>query len=200
MKFMNKIIMSLAVFALCFNLANATNFTPSVKVDVGVAKKFNLTLKNVTAETTVKIIDEEGFILIEEKVAAATANFAKIFNMESLKNGRYQLNIESEMKETIQPIIVTSKGLVVDENKREEYFPAIIELGKKNFNLSLLNPTKSTVIVSILDQYGDIIYQDEMRKEMLIEKSYKLDKLPSGYYTVLVNTGNDSYTEDLVLK
>lgn len=199
MNTIKKVLISLAMSALFINLAVANNYIPVLKVEAGIDKKFYLALENVSAETSVQILDQEGFTLIEESVAASEA-FEKVFNLEKLQAGIYTLVIKSNYKETVQPMIITGRNLIVDESKRKEFYPAIIKMEKNNVNLSLLNPTKSKVVLSIQDATGETLYRDALNDLMVVEKRYDLSQLSSGQYTVVVDTSNEVFTQRVQLR
>lgn len=199
MNLIRKALISLAMSLFIFNVAMANNYIPVLKVGSGMDKKFYLSLENVSSKTSIKIFDNEGFALIEES-ANVSEPFEKIFNLENLKSGVYTLVIESDYKETVQPIMITSRGLIVDENKREEYFPAIIRQENAQVNVSLLNPTKSLVSFSIVNRQGELIYKEMLKDQLVVEKSYNLKQLAGGNYTVVVDTSKDVYTKDVSLR
>jgi len=184
---------------LFLNLAVANNYTSVLKIEAGMNKKFYLSLEDVSAQTSIQIIDQDGFVLVEENVAASE-QFTKVFNMGKLISGNYTLVIKSDYKKTVQPIVVTSRELILEEEKRQEFYPAIIVAEKENVSVSLLNPTKSEVKFSIIDREGEVIFRDELKDKMVIGKRYNLEQLPAGNYTVLVYTSNDVYSKDLTLR
>jgi hypothetical protein len=199
MNLIKKALISLAMSLFIMNVAVANNYIPVLKVGSGMDKKFYLSLENVSSQTSIKIFDNEGFVLIEEK-ANVSEPFEKIFNLENLKSGAYTLVIESDYKETVQPIMITSRGLIVDENKREEYFPAIIRQENSHVNVSLLNPTKSTVSFSIVNRQGELVFKEMLKDQLVVEKSYNLKQLAGGHYTVVVDTSKGLYTKDVSLR
>lgn len=199
MNLIKKALISLAMGLFIMNVTVANNYIPVLKVGSGMDKKFYLSLENVSSQTSIKILDHEGFVLIEDQANVAEP-FEKIFNLENLKSGVYTLVIESDYKETVQPITVTSRALIVDEDKREEYFPAIIRQENAHVNVSLLNPTKSLVSFSIVNRQGELVYKELLKDQLVVEKSYNLKQLTGGYYTVVVDTSKGVYTKDVSLR
>lgn len=193
MNTIKKLAISLTMSLLFCNLATA-NYTSYVKVEEGAVKRIYLKLENVSSNTSIRILDEEGFVLIEEEASAAQ-DFAKLFNLENLHAGHYTLILESEFKETVQPIIVTYDKLIVEDSKREEYFPAIILVEKQAVKLSLFNPTKSETAFSIIDRWGEVVYKDHLKGSNVVEKSYNVSQLPAGRYTVIVDNSRKAYSK-----
>jgi len=199
MKTIKQVLISLAMSLLFINLTVANNYTHVLKIEAGINKKFYLSLENVSTQTSIQIIDQEGFVLIDEKIAASE-QFTKIFNMEKLISGHYTLVIKSDYKETIQPIVVTSRELIMEEGNRLEFYPAIIAMEKQNVNVSLFNPTKSKVNFSIIDGEGEVVFRDVLKDQMVVGKRYNLKQLPTGTYTVLVDTSKEVYARDLTIR
>ena len=136
MKTMKCVLISLAMSLLFINIALASNYIPVLKVE---GSKLYLSLENVSPQTSVRILDPEGFAWVEEKVAVS-GQFKKVFNLEGLPFGSYTLIIKSDFKETIQPIRVSGEELIMDESNRAEYFQASLSQKRGNVKLSLLNP------------------------------------------------------------
>lgn len=196
MKMINRILISLAMSLLFINVAVANNYIPVFKVE---GDKFYLSLDNVSAQTSVRILDGKGFAWVEEKVAVS-GQFKKVFNLESLPSGSYSLIIKSKLKETIQPITITEQELIMDESKRTVYFQANLLKKRGNLKLSLSNPTNSMVRIFVLSPEGRMVYQDEIKDQLVIDKSYNLKQLAAGTYTVMVDNARDTYTQSIHLR
>lgn len=193
MKMINRILISLAMSLLFTNVAVANHYIPVFKVE---GNKFYLSLDNVSAQTSVRILDGKGFAWVEEKVAIS-GQFKKVFNLESLPSGSYNLIVKSKLKETIQPITITEQELKMDESKRTVYFQANLLKKRGNLKLSLPNPTNSIVRIFVLSPEGRIVYQDEIKDQLVIDKSYKLKQLAAGSYTVMVDNARNTYTQSI---
>jgi hypothetical protein len=196
MKVMNRVLISLATSLLLINIAVANNYTPVLKVE---GNKFYLSLDDVAAQTSIQILDREGFTWIEEKVAVS-GQFKKVFNLESLPFGSYTLIIKSNVKETVQPITVTECGLIIDESKSSVYFQANLSQKRGNLNLSLLNPTNSLVRVFVINAQGRILYQDAIENQQVIDKNYNLRQFPGGAYTVVVDNAHETFSRKISLR
>ena len=195
MKTANRVLTILAISFLFVNIAMADNYLPMIKVE---EKNIYLSLEISNAPVSIRILDEEGLTLIEENIAG-TGEFDNVFNLESLPFGSYTLVIKSRHKEIVQPITITSGGLILDENKRMTYFPVLFSQRGAHLKLSLLNPVNTEVMVFIIDETGKVRYQDSITNQVVIEKDYNLKQLPKGNYTVIVDNEKEVYTKDLSL-
>jgi hypothetical protein len=191
MKTMNRILISLTM-SLFFlsNTAVANNYNPTFEVD---GNKLYVSIDQVSEQTVVWVKDANGFTWIEEKVVAK-GTFKKVFNLEKLPEGAYNLIIKSAYKETVQPIIISNSAMMMDESKRAEYFHPNLSKKWTKMNLSLQNPTQSEVRVTVINMKGIKVFNDTVR-ETIIDKNYNFRFLPSGNYTVVVDNGHDVVTQ-----
>lgn len=196
MKIMNRILISLVMSLLFSNIAVANYYNPVLKVE---GNKFYLSLEDVSEQTSVRILDDAGFAWVEEKVTVS-GQFKKVFDLEDLPVGSYQLIIKSKLKETIQPIAITDQELLMDENKRAVYYQAKISKKRASVNLTLANPTNSRVQVTVLSPAGRIAYRNEIKDQLDIDESYNLRHLPAGDYTVIIDNSREAFTHTIRLR
>ncbi len=88
----------------------------------------------------------------------------------------------------------------MDESKRTVYFQANLLKKRGNLKLSLSNPTNSMVRIFVLSPEGRMVYQDEIKDQLVIDKSYNLKQLAAGTYTVMVDNARDTYTQSIHLR
>ncbi len=196
MKIMNRVLISLVLSLLFTNIAVANYNNPVLKVE---GNKFYLSLEDVSEQTSVRILDDAGFTWVEEKVAVS-GQFKKVFDLESLPAGSYNLIIKSKLKETIQPIAITDKELLMDESKRAVYFQANLSKKRSSVNLTLSNPTNSRVQITVLSPAGRIAYRNEIKDQLVIDESYNLKHLPGGNYTVIIDNSREVFTQTIRLR
>ena len=193
MKTIKFVLISLAALVLLTNPAVANNYIPVIKV---VDKKIHLSLDQGSTAATVQVLDQEGKSLIEEKVMASE-QFESVFNLERIPTGAYTLVIKSEFQETVQPITIKQEGLVMDKADRKVYFPAIFSKKRGTLKISLLNPSNHVIRLYVLDAFGRKSYQETIKDQVHLEKDFNLRQLPSGRYTVVVDSANRIYTKNL---
>jgi hypothetical protein len=196
MKAIKSILISLAIGLFFMNPVVANNFNTEIKVE---NKKLFLSLENISSQTSVKFVNREGATLIEEKITVS-GQFESVFDLESLPFGSYTLIIKSDFKETVQPITITAKELIMEESDRAAYFPANFTEKRGRLTLSLLNPENHTINVFVMDHLGRVVYRDSINDQAVVEKEYNLKKFPAGKYTVVVDNGDQSYTRYVKLR
>ena len=196
MKTVKKVLISFAMYLFFVNMAMANNYIPVIKAE---DKKLYLSMENVPESTSLMILDGTGSAWIEENVTTSK-RLERVFNLESLPLGAYTLIIKSSEEETLQPIKITSTGVVIEESKRAAYFSPVFSQKRGTLKLSLQNPTNSTVRVHIIDVVGRLRYQDSIQGQLAIEKDFNLKQLPAGKYNLIVNNGHKAYTRSINLR
>ena len=196
MKTLKRVLISLAMSLMFFNITVANNYMPVLKIE---DNKLYLTLDHVSAQTTVRIHDKEGFTWLQEEIGM-TGPFKKVFDLESLPLGPYTLTIKSLTREIVQPITLSEDELIMDESKRKEFFQANLSKKRKNVNLTLMNPTNSVVNFFVIDRMGRLIYQDAIKGQKVIDKNYDLNYLPRGHYTVIVDNAHEVFTHSITVR
>ncbi|MCB0589095.1 MAG: hypothetical protein KDD06_27650, partial [Phaeodactylibacter sp.] len=60
-------------------------------------------------------------------------------------------------------------------------------------DVSLFNGRIGDVTINILDSNNEQVFQEKLENVLVVEKRYRLDKLPWGRYTIEVVTPSKSY-------
>lgn len=193
MKTIKSVLISLAFSLFFINTAVAYNYVPVLKV---VDKKVYVSLKDVSEETSVRLLDDKGLTVMEESVNASK-RFNTVINFESLPIGAYTLIIKSSTEETVHPIMITKDMLVLEENKLNATHPVVFTKNRKNLNLTFMNPENTAVKVYIMDRMGKVHYRETMEDQKMITKDFNLKHFPTGEYTVIVEKGDKVYTKSV---
>lgn len=162
---------------------------------IGDEKKVSLVLKNLKTPTTIRLESAQDGILLEEEIT--NAEYARVLNLNELADGSYKLVVSSGIRETEQPIALTSTGLRLNISDRKEFFAPVVRLNGSLLDVSLLNNNLTTFKLSIEDAEGVQVYEDGARNVVKVEKRYNLSKLPAGEYVVLMSVGDKSYMKTI---
>ncbi len=189
MKTMNRILISLTLSLFFSIVAVANNYNPTLSVE---GNNLYISIEQIDERTVVWIEDVNGFTWVEEKVISTEA-FKKVFNLEKLPRGSYNLIIKSDSREMVQPFTLSSNAVMIDESKRAEYFQANMSQKRSKVNVALQNPTGSEVRITVINTKGIKVFHDTV-KENVIDKNYNLKFLPSGNYAVVVDNGHEAFT------
>ncbi len=196
MKAIQKIFLTMLLFS---GITVAAGAATVVKIEKsGYEKKISVIIEELKSSATVQIVTATGTILAEEKVTKGA--FAKIFNLQNLPNGKYRLLVQMEYCEVVQPFQLTRDDLLLNAAHREEYFPPVLNLQSNALDLTLLNTRLVNVTVSILDEAGNQVFEDNLRNVFKVERRYNLADLGKGRYTVQVTTPYRSYYRNIEVK
>ena len=200
-----KQLIAMKVFATVFTIliAATTMFganAPEVTfTTIPAEKKFSLSINNLKQNADIRLQDEEGVILLEEKVTEK-GSYAKLYNLDNLPKGTYYMSIRTSTKETVQPIELTEQGAYVDVSKRKDFFSPVIQSTEDHVDISLYNGKIADVKVTIFDAARDVVYEKSLENVVLVQKRYSTKKLKWGNYTMVVETPNDVYTHEFEVR
>lgn len=162
---------------------------------IGSEKKVSLVLKNLRTPTTIRLESALDGVLLEEEIT--NAEYARVLNLNELSTGNYKLIVSTGVRETEQPISITRTGLSLNIGDRKEFFAPVVRMNGSLLDVSLLNSSLTNLKLRIEDAEGVLVYEDETRNVVKVEKRYNLSKLPVGEYTVLLNVGDKSYVKTI---
>ncbi len=174
----------------------AKDDNPFISINtIGSEKKVSLVLKNLRTPTTIRLESATEGVLLEEEIT--NAEYARVLNLNELSTGNYKLVVSTGVRETEQPISITRTGLSLNIGDRREFFAPVVRMNASLLDVSLLNSNLTTLKLRIEDAEGILVYEDEVRNVVKVEKRYNLSKLPAGEYTVVLNVGDKSYVKTI---
>ena len=178
----------------------ANNSKPSLKIVSGGNIAFTLISNNIEdSNVTIRIFDEEGLSLLEEKVDVNKA-FSKSYDLSKMPNGIYEVEIEDEISFRKYFVITTSDTIEIMENVEQKIFKPIVVLEESLLKFNFLNLGRSDVKLSFSNGIGEEVYSEKIQNMITIHKGFDLSKLPSGVYTVEVKTEEKYFYFEVNLK
>jgi len=161
------------------------------------SKKVTVTQIGVVRDWTAKIRNTTGDILLNEYFNG-NKNPGKVFNLENVEPGLYTLTLMDERGEQDSEIEITEEGVICGE--KTSFFPAPnIRFEDQKLDVSFLNQAKEDVQITIRNNRGDVVFQEEIGESYLLEKRYDLKELARGNYQLVVQTSRKSYYKDLAI-
>jgi len=162
---------------------------------IGSEKKVSLVLKNLKTPTTIRLESALEGVLLEEEIT--NTEYELVLNLNELSTGDYKLVVNTGVRETEQPLSITRTGLSLNINDRKLFFAPVIKTAGQLLDVSLLNNQLTTLKLKIEDAEGLLVFEDEVRNVVKVEKRYNLSKLPVGEYTVVLSVGDKSYIKTI---
>lgn len=192
-----KTIFTLLVLGLSTQvMAKASMLLPEITIaGIGVSKSVKVVINDLKQDAKVQIADDQGVILISEDIEGPA--FARLYNLELLKPGKYKVSVLTGQKEVEQPLSIGKSTLKVDSRLRREFLLPMVELDQKVVNVMLLNSRITDVTVRIKDDSGDLVYEDKLGAVVKVEKQYDVKALDRGIYQVVIETPERTYYHDI---
>ncbi|MGF1559239.1 MAG: hypothetical protein ACFCUL_09135 [Flavobacteriaceae bacterium] len=194
---MKKIVRSIAVVALMIMTITVSAKEPKLSLTANAEKSLTFELDAQSHETKISMVDYDDNVIYAEKIQGVLA-YSKKFDLKNLPIGNYFLFVENELKKTVYTINVTSSMVEIVERK-ENAKPVFRKTGERVF-LNLLNLDKEVVNITVYDSENRIVFKEAVKDEMLVEKVFNFDKAYAGNYTIVVNDGEDTFYEDVLVK
>lgn len=198
MKDLMKKIAIVLVLALTSYTASAA-ITPDVYINqTGTEKKISLELNKIQPGTQIRIRQINGPVLLKE--VTVDTYYAKVFNLSKLAPGEYEMVIQTETRDIVQPITVTREDLHIDQNARKTYFAPVIRFEDSTLDVSYFRGAITSVTVTIYDLRGNVVFEEDFDHMIKMERRYDLEDLPKGKYSVRVFTDYRNYNKDIVIR
>ena len=201
MKDLMKKLTVITLFLGLSMMAIANDVNPDIRITrVADAKKFSLELANIGPETAViSLYDADGVRLLTENTVKDS--YGKLFNLDKLPVGDYELVITTALSDIVQPIELTFSGIEMDAKKRTVYFiPTILTNKTNQLDISYFRGKITSVEVAIYDTNNDLVFEEDIDHVIKVERRYNLASLPAGRYNVRVSTDYKTYYKDVVVK
>lgn len=195
MKAMKKIIQLTIVLFAVTSMSMANNLLPSITLkNIPAERKFSLSIEGLTEKAEITLSDIDGQVLLSQKTEGQK-EFAKVFNLNQLPSGDYFLTVATSLRETVQPITLTETEVLVDYNKKREFFSPVIQVKGEHIDVSMFNGRIGNVTINILDHNNEPVFQEKLENVLVVEKRYNLDQLHWGRYSIEVITPSKTYNK-----
>lgn len=150
------------------------------KLHVQVPETYNL---------SVFITDENGTTVYTDYLEARSSP-GKLYNLSNLKDGKYAITTEAA-HQTIIKYFHIKDGEIVSSDKLRDFEPYF---SKKNNKLIInyLNESMQDISLTIEDDYR-IFLEEKSDNKLAYGKLINTENMPSGYYTVTLEAGENIY-------
>jgi len=150
---------------------------------------------DVAESYRIKILNDEGAEMYASSRIKGAASFQKLFDLSSLADGNYRIELTSKNTTSVEKFSVVSHKLVRKdvEEKESELLTAFFRVAKEKLYVSHMNFEQAALRISIDDANGTEIYNSSLPKESAYSGMFDLTKLPSGEYQVTLVSGKNEY-------
>jgi hypothetical protein len=164
------------------------------------SRKVSVEIHNLKQEAIIRFTNANGQTLFEQKAPADNPRYARVFNLINLPDGEYYFIIATELKETVQPVQLTTNDIVINDFARTVHLTPMIMLGEEYVDVNWFNGRVGNLSFEIHNAAGAVIFSDKMKNVVKVERRYNIALLDKGEYQVVVNTPYKTYYKSLVVK
>ena len=153
-------------------------------------------LDSQSKETTVQFIDANDRVIYSESISDKV--YIKKFNLKMLEDGVYYILAEDTMKSVVYKISL--KGNVVKIVERKENAKPVFRTLEDRVFLNLLNLDKYKVEIKVFDSFNRIVFKQDIKDAMLVEKAFNFEKALADTYTIVVKSNSEVYYKNVVIE
>lgn len=175
--------------------ANDVDFTLKVRGEKEKFIRFSFD-QNENVNLSFSTYDNE--VLFQEKIQAKAAS-SKVYDLNSLPDGKYFLRIESEEKLAKYEVsIVNGKTIVSEPTISEVFHPVVKKVGDVVL-VTLQNNESAPIDVEVLNEYNDSIYSETIKDTAQLQKKFNISRSDSQSLTFVVKVKDQKYTKTIEL-
>ena len=147
----------------------------------GYPEQSQVSIKNINGE------------LIHHEVLKDNMLYSKKINLQQLACGRYFLELETARTIERLPLLITKTELsFLDEEKQIIYKPFMRHNGNI-LDVMHFSPNMLSIEIIVSDQNSNVLFRDDIVKEMKVEKQYDFSAFSPGSYNVTITTQGRQY-------
>ncbi|MCT4648656.1 MAG: DUF3244 domain-containing protein [Carboxylicivirga sp.] len=143
----------------------------------------------------IRISDADGSQLYSSSRIDGAASFQKLFDLSSLEDGDYFIELTSRKGVSKERFSVKNHELVKRESKsvEKDLLNAFFRVADEKLYVSHMNFGQSMLNIYINDQFGTEVYNSSLPNESAYSGIFDLTNLPSGAYQVSLVSGDKKY-------
>ncbi len=199
MKVMIKCVLTFSYcMAFVANSLTAATF-PSIEITkANYEKKISFSAKGISGEVTLNLLDNKGYTLFTQS-STGQATFGKIMDMEALPDGKYLIEFVTATQEVLQPFVIESDRIRLFTEDQITRFVPTVKASEQFIDVSLLNNQIATVEVEINRDNGTLVYEEQVKNVLKVQRRYDMSKMGAGLYRVKITTPAKIYFREVQL-
>lgn len=199
MKVMIKCVLTFSYcMAFAANILTAATF-PSIEITkANYEKKISFSAAGLSGEATLNLLDNEGLTLYTQSSTGQSA-FGKILDMKALPDGKYVIEFVTATQEILQPFTIQSDRIQLFTADQITRFVPTVKTSERFIDVSLLNNQIATVEIEINRANGSLVYEEEVKNVLKVQRRYDMSKMEAGLYRVKITTPAKTYFREVQL-
>jgi hypothetical protein len=180
--------------------AEAAPVSPEMTIEKidNAFKMVRVTISGHQQPANILVTDYRQQIVLEVK-APSKQPFSKILDLSKLPSGTFFLSINTENKETLQPLGITPADVVLYEGRKMEFYAPTFKLKERQLDINWFNTQLSQFDISLSEWNGAAIFSKQLNNVIRVEKRFDLSKLPKGSYILTLKTPRKSWSHTIDL-
>jgi Secretion system C-terminal sorting domain len=161
---------------------------------------FLLTLNNKNGnDVIVRITNAHKEVIFEQSIRFAE-KIKKVYNLSTLQKGTYLFSVANNSGSSNSVTINTTESFEEYAENGKSILVGFSKVSlKKTISLTIQNKTKQSVTITILDENGKTILQEEIGKIEMIKKEISLSQIPSGAYVIRVGNKDNQFKSSITI-
>tara|TARA_B100001146_G_C16199165_1_gene443321 strand:+ start:1960 stop:2544 length:585 start_codon:yes stop_codon:yes gene_type:complete len=194
---MKKVARTAAMIALMFGTMTASANEGKLSLITNEnAKSVVFELDAEAGKTTIKLLDNDSNVIYYENVDKKA--YAKKFDLHNLKDGQYFFTTDDALRTVVYTIDVKGSNVSILD-KKEETKP-VYRVKDEVVYFNHLNLDKNDVNVDVFDSSNRLVFSQEWKDTMVVEKVMNFKTAYKDTYTVVVTDGKKAYYETINIK
>ncbi len=174
--------LSLLVCAILFStIVNASDVL-SVKIEN--SSTINVSLSNISSGQKLYLKDYSGTILYNITLEAMPS-YTKYFNLNTVGNGIYFVETETEFDIKVTPVLKNAQGIALINDSSVTVFKPKVRIDNTLVRVMFTRVEESPLDVSIYDEDGNMLSNENVEDdELIFQRAYNFSAVPPGEYTI----------------
>ena len=160
---------------------------PYLDTDLSVVSIINPTESTLR----MKIYDAEGNLYYSKKISGETTD-QKLFDFSYLEDGVYKI-VLSGNENNFEKEFEVENNKLISEKKEEITEKTLFRSEKNNLFVTYLSFENKKINLSILDTFGNEIFEESYKSEPTFSKKFNVEALPKGEYKVRLISNDKEY-------
>ncbi|MBP2832763.1 hypothetical protein J8281_11250 [Aquimarina sp. U1-2] len=167
----------------------------SVKVEN--ASTINVSLSNISKGQKLYLKNYSGEILFDVTLDAMTS-YRKYFNLNTVENGIYFVETESQFDIKVTPVVKNEQGVALINKSATIVFKPKVLVEDRMVRVMMTKSDKTSLEVTVYDEEGVMLFSENVENEKTIfKRAYNFSEVPYGKYLIYFTLDNRRFVKEI---
>ncbi len=193
-----KRVMNLCLLVACTVLLSTTAKASDVmSVKIENSSTLNVSLSNISKGQKLYLKNYSGKVLFDITLDAMPL-YRKYFDFNTVKDGIYFVETETEFDVKVTPVVKNEKGIALINQSVITVFKPKVLVENSLVRVMLTRSEKSPLHVSIYDREGVMLFRENVEEGTTIfERAYNFSGVPSGKYLIRFDLRDRKFVKEI---